>query len=175
MRKNPQPLRSLMAHPGHDYRRKPCQLTRFSPILDQPVRNRAGFDTALYTRVPTLEIADGTQGKGACCFQRCYSVLFPDETSANFNFSAPSKCNVFDNRALGGADRKCTADEIMFTPILRTKRRNCAILQSRCRGGGEGAGLVASATSVTVFSKARQSHHLEDRDARWPQTWPQCC
>jgi len=72
-----------MVHPGRDYHRKPCQLTRFSPIWEEPVLNRADIDTARYARVPTLEIADGTQGKGVCCLQGCYSVLFPYETSAN--------------------------------------------------------------------------------------------
>jgi len=55
MRKNSQPLGPLIAHPGHDYRRKPCQPTRFPPSGMRRFVAGRDIDTALYTRVRTLE------------------------------------------------------------------------------------------------------------------------
>lgn len=66
----------------------------------KPVLNQADFDTARYARVPTLEICGRNAREGGLLPSTL--LLGPIPLRDQRQFSAPSKCTAFDNRALGG-------------------------------------------------------------------------
>lgn len=123
-----------------------------------------GLDTALYTRVPARESCGRSAREGVVAFNVATQIRSSTRLEPISISRHQASATLLTTMPRGG-DRKCSADEMMLTSILRTKRRNYAILQRRFSEEGR-VGLVASATSTRISKASSTTLKIELRDGR---------